>query len=168
MNRLYWPSWALATATTGIVAGFFLGHALVLGRFLDWLIVSGRASALADTYPVFRQSAGSAALDTFYLLAALQVLAAIGFAATSTARRRGIGKGVIVAVSSVSWPLAHYGSGFGNIEASVLRSTSEVPRHLAEAFVAYNTPVHLFHVLALLVALGVLLAVPVMTDGTKD
>jgi hypothetical protein len=47
--RIYWLTWALATGTTGIVAGFFLGHVLLLGRFVDWLLVSGRASVLANT-----------------------------------------------------------------------------------------------------------------------
>lgn len=168
MNRLYWPAWALATATTGLVGGFFLGHALILGRFLDWLIVSGRGRVLADTYPVFRQGTGSAGLDIFYAIAGLQVLAAVGFAVVSMLRRRAVGTGLLVGLASLSWPVVHYASGFGAIEAGVLRSTTEAPRHLAEAFVAYNTPVHIFHVTVLVVALGALLAVPLTIDTAKD
>ena len=40
-DRLYWPSWFFAAFLTGIVGGFMLGHALILARFLDWLLLSG-------------------------------------------------------------------------------------------------------------------------------
>lgn len=161
MNRLYWPSWALATATTGLVGGFFLGHSLLLGRFFDWLLTSGRARTLAETYPVFRQ--GSAALDVFYAIAGLQVLAGIGFAIVSVMARRTITIGLLNGLLAVSWPLVHYASGFGALEAAVLRSTTEAPRHLIDAFVAYNTPIHIYHATALLIALAALLAVPATT-----
>jgi hypothetical protein len=159
--RLYWPTWALATATTGLVGGFFLGHALLLGRFIDWLLTSGRARTLAETYPVFRQ--GTATLDVFYAIAGLQVLAGLAFAIVCVVARRTITIGLLAGLLSVSWPVVHYASGFGAIEASVLRSTTEAPRHVVEAFVTYNTPVHLYHVGALLVALAALLAAPATT-----
>ena len=37
--RLYWPSWFFAALLTGLVAGFMLGHALILAQFLDWLLL---------------------------------------------------------------------------------------------------------------------------------
>ena len=56
-ERLYWPSWFLAAVLTGIVAGFMLGHALILARFVDWLLLAG-APALSQAYPAFRATAG--------------------------------------------------------------------------------------------------------------
>ena len=60
-ERLYWPSWFLAALLTGVVAGFMLGHALILARFVDWLLLSG-APALGQAYPSFRASAGRSGL----------------------------------------------------------------------------------------------------------
>src|SRR3989442_2476318 len=72
-ERLYWPSWFLAALLTGIVAGFMLGHALILGRFLDWLLLSG-APALSQAYPSFRGSSGRSGLEAYYAVAGLQVV----------------------------------------------------------------------------------------------
>jgi hypothetical protein len=160
--RLYWLLWAVATATTGLVAGFFLGHALLLGRFLDWLLVSGRAGVLAATYPVFREGPGRAGLDAFYAVAGLQVLAALAFAVASFTGGRARWPGALAGLASLAWPLAHYASGFAAVEAAVLRSTAPASPDLVRAFVAWNGPVHLAHTAALLVALAALLAVPLI------
>jgi hypothetical protein len=56
----------------------------------------------------------------------------------------------------------HFASGFASVEAGVLRSRAPASPDLALAFVAWNGPVHLLHVGALLVALAALLAVPLI------
>lgn len=168
VTRVYWPAWMLATATTGIVAGFFLAHALLFGRFLDWLLMSGRARVLSETYPVFRLGPGSPGLEMFYAIAGLQVIAGVTFAIVGLVSRRGVHIAILVGLASLSWPAVHYASGFGALEARVLRSTTEAPRHVAEMFVAYNTPVHIYHAAALVLALGALLAVPVTTRANSD
>jgi hypothetical protein len=160
-GRGYWGVWLLATATTGLVAGFFLGHALVLGRFLDWLLASGGPGVLASTYPVFRQGPGRTGLDVFYAVAGIQVLAGIAFAIVSRRARRRSGLGLIAALAGIAWPIAHYASGFAAVEATVLRSAAPAAPDVAAAFLAWNGPVHVFHVCALLVALIALLLVPV-------
>lgn len=157
---MYWTVWLLATATTGLVAGFFLGHALLLGRFLDWLLTSGGPSALASTYPVFRQGPGRTGLDVFYAVAGAQVLAGIAFAVVALRARRRAGLALIAGLGGIAWPIAHYASGFAAIEAKVLRSATAAPPDVATAFLAWNGPVHVFHVGALLVALIALLLVP--------
>jgi hypothetical protein len=162
-NGLYWTLWLLATASTGLVAGFFLGHALLLGRFLDWLLVSGGPNALASTYPVFRQGPGRTGLDVFYAVAGLQVLAGVAFAVVSVRARRRARLGLIAGLAGIAWPIAHYASGFAAIEARVLRSATAAPPDVVIAFLALNGPVHVFHVGALLVALIALLLVPLGT-----
>src|SRR4029453_1303485 len=77
-ERLYWPSWFLAAVLTGIVAGFMLGHALILARFVDWLLLAG-APALSQAYPAFRATAGRAGLDAFYAVAGLQLVGTSAF-----------------------------------------------------------------------------------------
>jgi hypothetical protein len=161
-SRLYWFLWALATATTGLVAGCFLGHALLLGPFLDWLLESRGAIAFATTYPVFRAGPGRVGLALFYGLAGLQVLAAVAFAVVSYLGRRARWPGIVVGAAAIAWPLVHYASGFAAVEARVLRSATPVPPDAAASFVAWNSLVHLAHVSALLVALAALLARPLI------
>ena len=40
-DRASWPCWIVATILTGLVAGSMLGRALILGRFVEWLLTSG-------------------------------------------------------------------------------------------------------------------------------
>jgi hypothetical protein len=144
-----------------------LGHALVLGRFLDWLLVSGRGAVLAQTYPEFRAGSGSIGLTVFYVLAGLQVLAGLAFFAIAAASRTTVLPGAVVALASVTWPVVHYGSGFGALEAQVLRQAAEAPADVASAFVALNVPVHVAHAAALVTALGALLAIPLRFSWTN-
>ena len=58
------------------------------------------------------------------------------------------------------WLAVHYASGFGALEASVLRSARGIPREVAGRFVGWNTPIHFLHALTLTVALAALLSVP--------
>ena len=166
-SRLYWTCWILATATTGLVAGFFLGHALLLGRFLDWLLASGRAGVLASTYPVFREGPGRGGLDVFYAIAGLQVLAGLAFAAVSMVQRRHPIIGLLVGAAAIGWPIVHYATGFAATEARVLRSATEASREVAAAFLAANGPVHVFHVVALGLAFLALLVVPLTAPSRR-
>lgn len=159
-SRGFWAVWLLATVTTGLVGGFFLGHALLLGRFLDWLLASGGPNVLASTYPVFRQGPGRTGLDVFYAVAGIQVFAAIAFAIVAVRARRRAGLALTAGLAAIAWPIVHYASGFAAIEATVLRSATAAPPDVATAFLAWNGPVHVFHVGALLVALIALLLVP--------
>jgi hypothetical protein len=158
-RRLFWPCWLLATVTTGLVAGFMLGHTLILGRFLDWMLTTDPRQ-LAAAYPAFAGSAGRGGLSVFYAICGLQIVAALAFLALSLgARHHRLGAGV-GASAAVLWPLVHYGSGFGAVEAVALRSVTPVSAEVAARFVAWNLPVHTAHVATLLVGLGALLAVP--------
>lgn len=166
-RTLYWTLWMLATAMTGLVAGFFLGHALLLGRFFDWLLASGRAGVLASTYPVFREGPGRGGLDVFYAVAGIQVLAGLAFAAVSIIERRRPMLGLFVGAAGIAWPIVHYASGFAATEARVLRSTVEASGEVAAAFVSANGPVHVFHVVALGLAFVALLSVPLTTEARR-
>jgi hypothetical protein len=86
-QRLFWPCWLLAAVTTGLVAGFMLSHALILGRFLDWVLVNDPRQ-LAATYPAFAHSVGRGGLSAFYGICGLQVVAALALLALSLGARR--------------------------------------------------------------------------------
>ena len=56
--------------------------------------------------------------------------------------------------------LLQLASGFGALEALVVRSAADVPREVVGRFVGWNAPMHFFHAVTLTVALGALLSVP--------
>lgn len=160
--RLLWSCWLLATVTTGLVAGFMLGHALILGRFLDWMLASD-PRLLASTYPAFASTAGRGGLITFYAICGLQILAAVVLLALALITRRHRVAATIAALTAVLWPTVHYASGFGALEAAVLRGTAPVPPETAVQFLAWNAPVHAVHAALLVVGLLALLAMPFTT-----
>jgi hypothetical protein len=149
IDRLYWPSWIFAAFLTGIVGGFMLGHALIMARFLDWLLLSG-VPALSQAYPAFRGSAGRSGLGAYYAVAGLQVIAA----------RRHRVAAVVAGVAGAMWIAVHYASGFGALEADVLQGVGPVGPDTARRFVDWNVPIHCAHAVILAVALAALLAVP--------
>ena len=158
-DRLYWPSWFLAALLTGIVGGFMLGHALILAQFLNWLLLSG-VPALSDAYPTFRGSAGRAGLDAYYAVAGLQVIGTSAFLLVSLAARRQRTAALVAGVAGVLWIAIHYASGFGALEGTMLGSAGPISRDVAARFAGWNVPIHVFHAVVLVVALGALLSVP--------
>jgi hypothetical protein len=136
-----------------------LGHALILGRFLDWMLLSD-PRLLASTYPVFAGSAGRGGLGAFYALCGLQVIAALILLALAALTRRHRLAATVAAATAVLWPLVHYGSGFGAVEATVLRGTLPAPPETTAQFLASNAPVHAVHAALLVVGLIALLAMP--------
>lgn len=166
-DRLYWPCWIAATVLTALVAGLMLGHALLLGRFIEWLLASG-SSELARAYPGFRAGAGRAWLTAFYAVCGLQVISVVAFLAAALRARRRAGPAAVAAVAGALWLVVHYASGFGGLEARVLQSQEEPPPGVTARFVLLNTPIHLSHVATLVTALGALLAVPLAASRRKD
>ena len=162
-TRLFWPVWLLAAVTTGLVAGFMLGHALILGRFLDWMLTSD-PRLLATTYPSFADSAGSTGLTLFYAICGLQIVAAPVLLALAFGARRHRPGAAIAGLTAVLWPILHYASGFGAVEAVALRSATPVTPDVAARFLAWNAPVHTIHAALLVVGLIALLAMP-LTDA---
>src|SRR2546426_6495218 len=115
-DRLYWPSWFLAALLTGIVAGFMLGHALILARFLDWLVLSA-TPALSQAYPAFRRSTGRSGLDAYDVLAGLQVAGTSAFLLVSLVARRHRVAALVAGVAGAPLVRVHHASGFGGLPA---------------------------------------------------
>jgi hypothetical protein len=158
-ERLYWPSWFLAALLTGVVAGFMLGHALILARFIDWLLLSS-APAVGRAYPAFRATAGQPGLDAFYAVVGLQLVGTSAFLFVALMAGRHRTAALVAGVAGALWIAVHYGSGFGALEARVVQSAADVPNEVVGRFVGWNTPIHFFHAATLTVALGALLTVP--------
>lgn len=158
-DRLYWPSWFFAAFLTGIVGGFMLGHALILARFLDWLLLSG-VPTLSQAYPTFRGAAGQSGLEGYYALAGLQVIGTSAFLLVSLVARRQRSAALVAGVAGALWIAVHYASGFGALEGRVLRGTGPVAPDVVGRFADWNVPIHCVHAVTLAVALGALLSVP--------
>ena len=161
-ERLYWASWFVATVLTGVVAGFMLGHALILAPFIDWLLERPGGELLSRSYPVFRATTGRMGLDVYYGVAGLQILAVLVFAALALLTRQHRGAAALAGAAGVGWIVVHYLSGFAGIEAAVVRSPTPAPAELARQFIGWNRAIHLAHAAGLTVALGALLAVPLV------
>ncbi len=159
MLGVYRVCWVVAASTTGIVAGFMVSHALLLGRYLDWLLMSGRAQAVVDTYAVFTSNPGHGGLVAYYALSGLQVVAGVAFAVVSVIVGQHVLEGVLVGVASVLWPTVHYVSGFATLEARVLHAARVPSPDVVARFVRWNVPIHGAHAAMLLIALGTLLSV---------
>ena len=157
--RAYWPCWIVATILTGLVAGTMLGHALILGRFDEWVLTSGMPE-LPREYARFRAGAGRPWLLAFYAVCGLQVLSGLVFLAIAFAARRHRAAAAVAAVCGAAWVVVHYASGFAALEASVLRDTTAVTREVRDRFLAWNAPIHFLHAATLAAALVALLSVP--------
>src|SRR2546425_7091627 len=125
-DRLYGPSWFLAALLTAIVAGFMLGHALILARFLDWLVHSA-TPALSQAYPAFRRSTGRSGLDAYYVLAGLQVAGTSAFLLVSLVARRHRVAALVAGVAGAPWIVVDYAAGVGAPAAGGLRGGRQNP-----------------------------------------
>src|SRR5207245_9726408 len=105
-----------------------LGHALILARFLDWLVLSATPT-LSQAYPTFRRSTGRSGLDAYYVLAGLQVACTSAFLLVSLVARRHRIAALVAGVAGALWVVVHYASGFGAHEASGLRRARQSPPH---------------------------------------
>src|SRR3989442_11593080 len=93
-----------------------LGHALILARFVDWLLLSG-VPALSQAYPVFRGSAGRSGLDTYYAVAGLQVIGTSAFLVVSLATRRHRVAAFVAGVAGAVWVALPHSAGFWGVRA---------------------------------------------------
>jgi hypothetical protein len=143
-----------------------LGHALILGRFVEWLLTSAMPE-LPRGYATFRAAEGRPWLLAFYAVCGLQVLSVVVFLGAALVTRREAGPAAVAAAAGTLWLVVHYASGFGGLEARVLGSGTELPRSVIARFVRLNTPMHFLHAAILATALGALLSVPLEASRRK-
>jgi hypothetical protein len=155
----YWACWSFATLTTGLLAGFLLGHCLILGRFFSWMVASGRQPLISETYAVFRQEQG---VQAYLALLVIQTLATVLFLIVALVKKRGVGIAAVAALASPLWYAVHFASGLAVVEPTVVGSLHPVPTELASRFVSLNLPVHLLATALMVAALSVLLTVPMV------
>src|SRR4029434_3415209 len=101
-ERLYWPSWFLAALLTGVVAGCILVDAMILSRFVEWLLLSS-APAMGRAYPAFRATAGRTGLDAFYAVAGLQLVGTSAFLLVALMAGRHRTAALVAGVAGALW-----------------------------------------------------------------
>ncbi len=144
-------SWGATVVLTGIVAGFMVSYALVLGPYFDWLIDGGAPTAFAPTdarsYARFRSERDPVTPYTAVCFA--QFGAALAFlAAAVRARRRGVRVWRAALGPALAMPLLvalHTATGFAAAEQAVLSGAAPAAPTGAAAratFRAWNGPLH--------------------------
>jgi len=134
----YLSFWIVTVALTGVLCGFYLSHALLFGRFVDWLVTTGRGSVLWETFPEFRAAHPPLA---YYSIIVAQSLATVGFAGFSIFKRAGVCNALLAAGCSILLAAIHVGSGFRRLELDVLLGTQRSKPALAR-FASWDVKFH--------------------------
>jgi hypothetical protein len=74
---------------------------------------------------------------------------------------------MLASAAGIAWVLVHYASGFGAIEAAVVRASGPVSVDLARQFLLWNRSIHFLHAAMLTVALGTLLTLPLSARSRR-
>lgn len=137
-SKLHSAFWYPTTVLTGILAGFMVSHAIMLGRFFNWYILSGNEELLHQTYTVFRlESSPQVPYDIPLFLALLSgvIWTILCFI---------VKKDRIVALTaglSTFWVgFIFFASNLGEAEDAVLSNTASAA--LTQHYLTVNIPVH--------------------------
>src|SRR3989442_11676210 len=94
-----------------------LGHALILARFVDWLLMTGTPAPGLE-YAAFRATAGRGGLTAFYAGCGLQVIAVVVFLGLALASGRARGAAALAAAAGGLWGVGPYPPGVGALEGT--------------------------------------------------
>ncbi len=162
--------WGTTAVFTGVVAGFMVSYALVLGPYFDWLIDGGAAAAFApaDARSYARFRAERDPVTPYLAVCFAQFGAALAFlVAAVRARRRGIRVWRAALGPALAMPFLvalHTATGFAAAEQAVLSGAASAAPDGAAAratFRTWNGPLHAVDALLFAVPLvGLLRARP--------
>lgn len=126
----------VAVLSTGIAAGAMAGHALLLGRFFNWVFASDRADIFRLTYPVFMQAKQPQRFfDNLFTLALLMVTA-YDVLLWWTDRINPLH----LTAGALQWAfvLIFFGTGFATLESELLARGDISPQRV-HRFLSLNT-----------------------------
>ncbi|MCD4672613.1 MAG: hypothetical protein K8R77_08115, partial [Anaerolineaceae bacterium] len=148
MINFYWCSWFFATLLAGLVSGFHLSAAFMLTPFLSWLTANKKTQ---ETFAAFNLSASKTGAIWYVVLSVLQPLTGSVFFVVSIVAKRHIGLAIFVVTLSLLWLMTSIATGFREVEKTVLRSQREIPDEIAEKYITWNVPIHIFNGVVLLI-----------------
>ena len=159
-ENTYQLLWLAATLVNGLVAGFMIGYALLLGRFLSWMMQFSKRAEVRSAYVMFRQTHGRPGVILVYVLGALQTLLGITFIVFSLTKGENMGIAVVAGLSGVLWQAVYLFSGFGSAEKRVIGDTLEPDEKSIQDFTRLNVPLHIIFAAISFIAFVLLLILP--------
>jgi len=143
----------LAVLATGIAAGAMAGHALLLGRFFNWVFESNRTEMFRQSYPVFiREKRPELLFDNLFSLALL-VTSAYAVLLWRVDRIDALA----LAAVGLQWffVMVFFGSGFASLERELLVRGNITPDRV-QRFLSLNTRMTVLSAILLLASLACL------------
>ena len=163
LHKLFWVFWCSTTILTGILAGFLVSHAIMLGRFFQWFIESGNENLLHQTYTVFRAASNPHIAYNIPLL--LAFISGIVWTVFSFIARRDRIIAVTAGLSTVWVSAIFFGTNFAEAEEAVMTATADPS--LTQLYTALNLPIHTLFAAMYIVSLFLLLLVPLKPQWPK-
>jgi len=143
-------AWLLAILATGIAAGAMAGHALLLGRFFNWIFESNRTEMFRQSYPEFiREKKPELLFDNLFILALLLTNA---YEVLLWRADRIDALSLAAAGSQWLFVLIFFGSGFASLERELLVKGNIAPDRV-QRFLSLNTPMTVLSAILLLASL---------------
>jgi hypothetical protein len=158
LDRLYWPTWVINTALTGILAGFMISHSIMFGQFLSWFVASGKSDLLHQTYTVFR---GETPWNNIYdIPLLLQLIVGLVFVGISLGLRRRSLFAVAAGAATVWVSILFLAFRVGVAEDAVLSGSAD--GGMAQYFLRINIPLHSTFAVIYSASFLVLLTFPIL------
>lgn len=163
LSKLFWIFWCSTTMLTGVLAGFLLSHAIMLGRFFQWFMDSGNENLLHQTYTVFRAASNPhIAYNTPLYLA---FISGIVWAVFAFIVKRDRIIAVTAGLSTVWVSVIFFCTNFGEAEEAVMTATADAT--LTQLYTTLNLPLHTLFAAMYVVSLFLLLLVPLKGQWPK-
>jgi len=163
LGKLFWIFWCSTTILTGILAGFLVSHAIMLGRFFQWFLESGNENLLHQTYTVFR--AASNPHIAYNIPLSLAFISGIIWTVLAFIARRDRIIAVTAGLSTVWVSMIFFLSDFGKAEVAVMTATADA--RLTQLYTSINLPIHTLFAAMYVVSLFLLLLVPLKGQWPK-
>ena len=163
LGKLFWIFWCSTTMLTGILAGFLLSHAIMLGRFFQWFLDSGNENLLHQTYTVFR--AASSPHIAYNIPLYLAFISGIVWTVFAFIAKRDRIIAVTAGLSTVWVSVIFFGTNFAEAEKAVMTATADAG--LTQLYTTLNLPLHTLFAAMYVVSLFLLLFVPLKDQWPK-
>jgi hypothetical protein len=154
--------WFLAVLSTGVAAGAMTGHALLLGRFFNWVFASSRSEMFRLSYPPFIQAKKPQLFFDHLFTIALLVITAYNVLLLLTARISTLS----LAAAGLQWlfVLIFFGTGFATLERELLAQGNISPEGVRR-FLSFNTWITALSAILLLASFSCLVLMKVSTPN---
>lgn len=161
LNKLYWFFWYFTTIITGILAGFMISHAIMLGRFFTWFVESGNMDLLRSSYSVFRQAKSPQVLYNLFLYIGL--ISGIIWTGLAYIRKKDRVLATIAGLSTLWVATIFRFLNFDYMEEAVVSGVAD--EKIAQSYASLNVPLHTLFAIIYSVSIILLLKIALKKKG---